>query len=299
MHAPRWLIRGNDFADPLVPCLVAILLTVTGAVLAAEQVRAAPTAPGCPRACLLASMEAYQRDDVALPRDAVARENGKPVTAEDGIGRTLKTWSGMTFADPQSGQVVFQGVAETPTGQLVPIAVRLTIADRSVREVETVFIDQPGRFFEPHNLLQPDPLYESILPESRRSARETMVATVNSYLDALHSADGAGVPFGPRCDKYYAGARVTNREGGFGSCAQSFSNARFDPIVERRFPVVDVERGVVVAFFIMPRSTGAPTRTLEVEVFKIVDGTIRSVDELGYRIGPEGESGFAATAEGA
>lgn len=288
----------NDVLDRMVRCAAVTLAMLSGVAVASGRAQAAEKGSGCSRSCLLASMADYQRrGDRALPAGAVARENGKPIGEGDGIGRTVKGgWSGMTFADPQTSQVVFQGVVKTGAGQLVPIAVRLKIANRVVREAETVFIEKPGRFFEPHNLLQADPLYDSVLPVERRSDRGKMIAIVHSYLDALHSSDGAAVPVGPRCDKYYAGARVTNREGGLGSCAQSFTQAHFDPIAERRFPVVDSERGVVVAFFVMPRSNAGRTiaRTLEVETFKIVDGTIRSVDELGHPIGPDGSSGFAA-----
>jgi len=78
-----------------------------------------------------------------------------------------------------------------------------------------------------------------------------------------------------------------------GDCVTSFNGIRADPPADRRTPVVDVERGVVLVTFLMPNSyKDKPDSTFEMELIKVVDGKIRSVEEFGNVAAYPPNSGF-------
>jgi hypothetical protein len=65
-------------------------------------------------------------------------------------------------------------------------------------------------------------------------------------------------------------------------------------VANRRFPVIDVEKGIVAALFIIPHGEHSPPNATNVaEIFKIVDGKIRSIEEFSFVGGFPPNSGFA------
>jgi hypothetical protein len=100
------------------------------------------------------------------------------------------------------------------------------------------------------------------------------------------------VPFGPRCDRYASGAKFTNNlelvtgpetqeQLGKVTCGSSMINLKGQDTVDSRVPIVDVEKGIAIGFFLIPHKERNPANsTYGTEVFKIVDGRIRSIEEL-------------------
>ncbi len=267
------------------PWLAAALVAAAGALPAAAAVPAA-----CDRACLTAVMDDYlahmvRRSPAGLPlaRGIVATENAEP-TAPGGGGAWndfTAVRAGQTFTDPPAGQALFSGVLENNRGELTPMDVRLKVRAGEIVESEIVFNTGPGRFFQPWNMLQPDILYDVEVPAARRLSREQMISLIGQYFGAIASGDASQLPLSVRCDKYYAGARVTNSEDGVGTCRGSFKGLTMLPVTKPRFPVVDPERGIIVAIFLLAGRSPAERGGYEWEVFKIIDGQIRSVEELG------------------
>jgi hypothetical protein len=279
------------------------ILTI-GAGLAALLALPVPAAAkGCDRPCLERMLDRYlahvigRRADPALLAAAPnIRENTLAVALDKGVWPTLRRKrAGWVFADPAAGQVAFAGAFETRIGGLLPLFVRLKLEGGRIKESEVAYNTGPNRFFHPEELLEPDLIYDAIVPSARRSSRAELIAVAQAYLDGIGAHGGAKVPIGYRCDKYYLGGKVTNAgAAGVGTCLESFNGVRADPPAGRRFPIVDVERGLVVVSFLMPNSyKDKPDSTYECEIIKIVDGKIRSVEEFGNVAPYPPRSGFA------
>ena len=263
---------------------------------------AGPAAARCEQPCLERMLDRYLQhvitrkpDRALLAAHPNIRENTLAVALDQGVWKTLsRKRAGLTFVDPQTGQIAFAGVFNNRQGGLTPLLVRLKVEHGKVAESEAAYNNGPSRFFHPEELLEPDILYDAIVPKARRSTREGLIAVAQAYLDGIGAHSGAKVPVGYRCDKYYLGGKVTNTGAGdIGTCAESFSGVKADPPVGRRFPIVDTERGIVLVSFLMPQSwKEKPDSTYECEILKVVDGKIRSVEEFGNVAAYPPRSGF-------
>ena len=277
-----------------------------GGVLATAMVVAAASAPaavaGCDRGCLMTALDRYidraaaqDFTALALSKGAETRENTLATRPDAGVWKTLKrVRAGYRFADPVTGNAVFAGVFERRDGGLTPLLLRIRLKNRVVVESEIAWNTTPGRYFHPEELLYPDILYEAVVPAARRSTRAELIRIAGLYLDGIGAHSSAGVPLGYRCDKYYLGGKVTNNgPDGVGSCLTSFDGVRAGSPVGRRFPIVDVERGIVVVSFLMPNAyKDRPDATYECEILKVVDGRIRSFEEFGNSSAWPPDSGF-------
>jgi hypothetical protein len=249
-------------------------------------------AGACDRTCLKGHMDAYlaalvSHDPAGLPLAPalVVRENARPAD----LGRS-EAWTmisavhpGYLFASPADGAVVYAGAVDGPNG-LASALIRLEISGGRIAASETIFNHgSPSGVFAPQNLLEPDLIYDAVVPAQRRVERARMIALVDGYMESF----GARAPrteFSLRCDRYASGSKTTNNgafRGGAVSCADSFTNLTGQDTVDRRFPLVDEERGIVLGYFLVPHGERDPPSTLYVgEVFKIVDGKIRSIEEF-------------------
>lgn len=261
-------------------------------------------AAACGRACLTGVMERYlaaatgQRF-AAIPvgRGLKARENAVATPLGAGVWKTLtRKRAGWTFADPAAGQVAFAGAFDNRQSGLTPLLVRLKVKGGRITESEVAYNTTPGRYFHPEELLEPDILYTTPVPPARRSSRAELIAVGHAYMDGIAAHSGAKVPMSYRCDKYYLGGKVTNNgPNSVGDCLTSFNGVRADPPADRRTPVVDVENGVVLVTFLMPNAyKDKPDSTFEMELIKVVDGKIRSVEEFGNVAAYPPSSGFGA-----
>ncbi len=296
------MIRGVQAAAILA---AAFAVTGTGALASAR-----PTA--CDRACLSGIADAFldalvsrQAARAPLGRRPKVTENAVDEAPGKGLWRSLDaTPSRLLVADPVSGQVASFGTVRRQ-GRLAAMMLRLKVVARRVTEVEMlVGGGTDGPYAAAANLLHPDVLYDAPVPASRRSSRQELVRVANSYFTALERHDGSLARFSERCDRYEAGARVTNNtrmigapDGGVFTCAESLEAAMGVKVevTERRFPIVDPDRGIVVAIdFLEPhRADGSVSSLYLAAVFKIVDGRIRQLDEINTPVTPGARTGFA------
>jgi len=282
----------------MIPVTVLLIAWATGSA-------AAPVSAGCSRSCLEGIMNAYldrlpHHSTAGLPLapQVNARENAKAVASGGGLWKIANSIKSRdTFADPVTGQVVSFGAADTDNG-VGAFFVRLKVVNHTITESETGFNGNDSAFSHPENLLHPDILYDAPVPKDRRRSRGELLKLVESYLDGISHHDGSRVPFNYRCDRYASGAKVTNspdhpaeREGG--TCAGSFQHLTGQPVVNRRFPVIDADRGIVVAMYIIPHGERTPPGATNAgECFKIVDGQIRSIEEFSFGGGWPPDSGY-------
>ena len=264
-------------------------------------------AAGCDRACLDAVLDRflaglYRHDTAAsgLAPGFRGTENAQTVAPGSGLWRTAIAAGTLQrrYLDTQAGQAALFGTLreEGPAkdGQDDIVSLRIKVEHGLVAEAEwTIARPGPGMFSVPGLLEAPPP--DALLPPARRTDRAQMVAQADAYFQAVQAHDGSHLPHVPGCDRVENGVRVTNRSGpppgialpagvpggaaemksgdcvaGFDHFAHSIASTDF-----RRYPVVDVEKGVVLGETLFHRPPGAPLkRNLLNEYFWIDGGRI-------------------------
>jgi hypothetical protein len=293
---------------------VALTLAVgltTAALPAAEAMTPNPT---CNRACLYGVLDTYlgalkARDPQKVrwatqPRNT---ENNVELRPGDGLWGTITGLDSyeMRFADPQTGGVAIFGVVEETTTRS-PYAMRLKVVEGSVAEVETIVVrkDDAGIPFVTADI-KPLPVWSELIPAAARTPRQQMIDAANGYFETLQRNDGRlHVQFTDDCNRREDGFISTNvanpdldplwKLG----CADQFRMGQYlydDRVRDRRFPVVDEERGIVLAAGFIDhegrigdfRLTDGSTRTsmfrrphsfVLLEAFKIRGGRIAQVE---------------------
>jgi hypothetical protein len=190
--------------------------------------------------------------------DALVSENNVALEPGDGLWGTI-TGLGpydLRFADPETGQVaLFTTVTETRDTS--GACIRLGLCGDAVAEVETLIVRQADEALVfPDPKFEPKPVMESTVPEAERSSRAEMIGLADGYFATLQLNDGTiRTQFHPGCDRIENGVQTTNNPEFFVpvahlSCEEQFAqgNYRYDDRLRgRRFPLVDEERGIVLA----------------------------------------------------
>ena len=307
----------NKFAG-IAPAVVA--MSLAGQALAQAPGRpSAVIAADCDRDCLIGFARSYMdalahRDPSRAPISRTVRFSENDVEmplGNDGLWGTINAVrdGALEVADRESGNVAWFGIVEEH-GNPAYLAARIKVAKGEITEVETVvnrLPDMPKPFGDP-DAVRHDPAFAEILPPQERRSRERLVAVADGYFSTVELNDGdVFTQFHPECGRLENGVLTTGGGGGSsnaGSMAEGCEpqlrlgmyriNKR---IRERRYPIVDVERGVVVAsgFFdhanTFDRYTltdGREMRTVLkwpnsitlLEAFKIRDGKIYRIEAV-------------------
>ncbi len=215
---------------------------------------------------------------------------------------------GLIAADTEMGQAAWIGWLEEH-GKPVYFGLRLAVRAGRLVEAETIVVRNTGLPlpFADVSKLQHDPLFNEVLPPAQRRSRERLRAVADSYFSTVELNDGVVfAPFTEDCGRLENGILTTaaGATGSAGSIAPGCEpqlrlglyriNKR---IRERRYPLIDVERGVVVAtgffdhaneFDRYKTTDGIERRTLLkwpnsislVEAFRINDGRIQRIEAV-------------------
>ncbi|HTM95739.1 MAG TPA: hypothetical protein VL100_07985 [Croceibacterium sp.] len=237
---------------------------------------------------------------------ALLTENNVALQPGDGLWATI-TGRGpydLRFADPETGQVaLFTTVEES--GDSSACCIRLGIRDGAIAEAELIVVRQKDEALVfPNPKFERKPAMEEIVPETARSSRSELIALSDGYFSTLELNDGTiRTKFHPGCNRIENGVQTTNNPDFFVPvahlpCEEQFrqGNYRYDDRLRgRRFPLVDEERGIVLAHgFIDHRGVlgeyeltdgtrvSSPIRRPHTfylaEAFKIRDGAIDQIE---------------------
>lgn len=221
----------------------------------------------CDYDCLISLLREYMdglenRDPsrVSLSSDLIFSENNvvMPV-GNDGLWGTVTgvDLPGLELADELTGNAAWFGLIEE-NGNPAYYAMRIQVEDRQITEVETVINrlpDLPKPFGDP-DAFEHDPAFTEILAESERKPRERLIAVADSYFNTVELNDGqVFAPFHEDCSRLENGISTTSGSGGGSAAIAQGCEAQFrlgiyrinKRIRERRYPIVDETRGVVVA----------------------------------------------------
>ncbi len=280
------------FARAAVLAAAVFLPSLAGA----QTPSAKPPGSACDRRCLLHALTEYtealtDNDASRLPLSASARATFNGVEGPLGKG---EVWGAgrrlpyrQTFVDPATGSAVFYGVVTTATrtdkGRWWFYVLRLKLKDRRITEIEEIAYDKPEAGFgaDPSTLTLPDRIFDTVLPAAERSTRKQLFHIADQYFSAVsHQVDYHEVPWHPECQRVEIGTFTVNAPGTPGSCGGEFRTPSVKwNVINRRFYIADVERGVVLAVgnFTTPPEYPKNNGSVVMEVFKVQDGMIRHI----------------------
>jgi hypothetical protein len=288
---------------------IAALLLIVALTPMAAHAQASECNERCLKSILhryLALLPTHDPSKLPLGSDLEARENSEPVRLGEGSWQSITAvLPGYEYADPEMGNVVYGGGVRR--GRALGILfLRLKILDGHIIESE-MLTSGPGAILAPGSqppgaapqtsplrapdlsgLMFPDILYAAPVPTNRRSTRALLARVPFQYMEGLTRADGSIPPFGLRCDRWDVdGRKVTNNPvnpNGAVTCAtalDAMKRLQGRRIVNRRVVAVDVPLGIAVGMFIISYDIDGLQATRNVaEIFKVVDGRIRSIEEF-------------------
>jgi hypothetical protein len=301
----------------------------------------------CDRACLDGFVNRYleavaANDPSRLPvtSDVKFTEDGQQLRLGDGLWNTATGIGTYKFymEDVAAGEVGFFGTMRE-AGEPIILALRLKIERRKISEIETIVerTVQDAENLEKRG--RPDPLFTQAIPPDERASRDDLARVANMYFSGMQLNDGKGdYPFTDDCDRWENGTEETNNHSShinYNPVATQSNSVEASPghrsdetysvewgcrrqfqsgllhfvtrIRDRRFVVVDPERGVALAFAFFDHAAGK-TRTFETpdrrtitagpitpwtweiaEVFRVEHGKIRRIEAV-YLRAPYGMS---------
>jgi hypothetical protein len=317
------------------PFLKATLLGVAAFSLLALPASASAQARKCDRQCLvktmddyLAAMKAHDPSRLKLDVSVKYTENGQRINVGDGMWRTFTEGPlyRLDVVDVERGQIAMLGIVDE-NGNRNFFSTRIAVEENEkmgrgleITEIENLVARniQGGR---PAQMALVRDTFNEVLAPAKRLDRGSMVRIADSYFTGLDTDESAAhVPFADSCRRIENGTVTANNptppEGmamaGIGCKAQfdtGFSTIVTD-IRERRFPVVDVEKGLVYALGFFDHDGAVATYTnasgpsevtgplrqpfsfIIAEVFQIRDAKIDQIEAVLTTVPYKMESGW-------
>ncbi len=252
------------------------------ATLSLGFIVSADAADPCDRACLesyidkvISAMIAHNPNQLMLARDVRYTENGIELRLGDGMWATLSARGkyNLYVSDPESGQAGFYGTV-SENGGMNYIALRVKVFEALISEIEIIVVRPSGMMITSDQTPSPSTgqVMDQKSPRSQflqtvstaeRMSRAHMVEIANSYFMGLANQTGKfTAPFAKTCERWENGIHTTNQKPNpkipkgeldilCMSCEEQQKSGWFAFVTDirnRRFPVVDIERGLVLSF---------------------------------------------------
>jgi hypothetical protein len=211
---------------------------------------------------------------IAAAPDLRATENGEVVELGEGLWQTAGAPRFIrTLADTDRCGTHTEAVLDENGADII-VGVRLLIEGDELAEIET-YVTREGDYFfyNPDGLVASDGQgpagvrWENPVPEAQRSTRERLIEIADLYYESFGSG-GVLAPIQNDCHRWENGQATAT-----GDCSVGITVGSPDMITHRRYPFVDVEAGVVVAYVMFGDA-------LDFHMFKVVDGQVRLIDAL-------------------
>lgn len=247
---------------------------------------------------------------LALADGAIFTENNVQLKIGDGVWNTIsarRPGYDLKCADVATGQVSWFGIIEE-YGHPAIMGLRMACTADAITEIETIICREMefGPFPSIEGYTSPRPLMLADVPEGERSSREEMIAIANGYFETLELNDGTlHTEFTDDCDRIENGLQTTNTHiedypiAAMGT-ADQFRLGQYvydDRLRDRRFPLVDEEKGIVCAAGFIDHAGKVmdvtwtdgsqhksifyfPHSFVLLELFKIVGGKIAGVEAV-------------------
>jgi len=281
---------------------LAIALAVAGALAVVGA------KPACDRACLTGFVDAYytalatnRAATVPLAPNAKVTLNGQLVKLDqafwDGAERTVYRWD---IVNDQLGDVASEAVVLNADGSKTMYMVRLKVANGKITEVETIRANkgEADRLWDPDTLTSVSPGLQLSIREADQDSYYGLIAAAESYwrafqtngTDAYHPASLL-----PDAKRFENGLQTTGlvRNGVYASASDGFDKGRFKGrnLWDRRYPVVDTERGIVLSIVrfglkdgMKSESVATSNDRLVAEFFAVKSGKIQEIHAVLFNL---------------
>jgi hypothetical protein len=299
------------------------MLAAPPAIAQAPGQRSAVVTNDCQRDCLIgfvrrymAALSSHKVAGLPVAADLMFTENNVAMPLGEGLWNTISAVAptGLEVADPETKQAAWFGVVEEH-GQPAYLALRIHVERGKIDEIETVVHRKtglPAPFGDPTKV-EHDPAFQAVLPPEQRRPRQRLQAIADSYFNTVEQNDGqVFAPFDSDCGRLENGISTTSNPnaggtGGGGNasaiaqgCEDQFKLGLYrinKRVRERRYPLIDEERGIVVAsgFFdhansfdeykltngrTMKTALKWPNSITLLEAFRIKDGKIHRIEAI-------------------
>jgi hypothetical protein len=296
-----------------------VVAAAAGVLLLVASARSAepadPATTDCDRECLnhfvdqyLDAMVAHDPSKLPLAKNAKFTEDGVRLEPGDGLWATASGLGAykLYFDEPAAGAAgVFALIQENGTPAI--LHVRLKVAGKKITEIETLVArKETTNFLNTDNLTEVRPIFLETVPPADQPSRAEMVAMVGKYFDGIEQGNGDIVPFDKDCIRIENGIQTCPGSAssplGALSCGAQLSTKIFtyiQSVSPRRFPIVDQERGLVLALvrfnhpatsqtvevpgrgkMTMGKYSTWPNSTEIAELFKIKDRKIKEISAV-------------------
>lgn len=281
----------------------------------------------CDRNCLqghldkvLAAMIAHNPSPLMFARTVRYTENGVELRIGDGLWGTASARGkyNLYVCDTESGQAGLYGTLVENDVVTDYIVLRVKVVESLISEIEAIVVRPSGNNTEGAGAKvekagPPRAQFLQTVAPGERMSREKLIEVANSYFTGIANQTGKfTAPFAPTCNRSENGGRSTNlkdqkpteRTGGIAilglNCEDQQKTgwwAFVTDIRDRRFPIVDRDRGLVLAFGYFDHNAAVRTYTLpdgrkfanpenvpstiEIsELFQIRDGKIDQIEAV-------------------
>jgi hypothetical protein len=272
----------------------------------------------CDRACLTGFVDSYFKallahNARALPQADRARitENG----AEKSLANTF--WDGAAetifrfdVVNTRRGDTGTEAIIRNADGTKTIYMARLKVQNGAITEIETIKANKgdADRLWDPDRLKEVTPAFKLSIRESQRDSYYDLIAAADSYWRAFQTN---GTPayhrarLLPDSVRFENGLQTTGlvRDGVFNDTSRGFDEGRFigRNIWDRRYPVVDEERGVVLSIVRFGLKGGAKSQSLATsndrlvaEFFAIKNGSIQEIQAVLFNLPDAKPTGWSA-----
>lgn len=288
------------------------------AALAAFAAGATPAVaqPSCDRACLTAVIDGYFTALLANNPGALRQASGARITENGAEKRLAETfWDGAAEAvfrfdivNTTRGDTGTQTVIRNADGSKTMHVLRLKVRNGAITEIETIKANQgdADRLWDPDRLTAVSPDLQLSIREAERDSYYELIAVAEGYWRAFQTngtPDYRPARLMPDARRFENGLQTTGlvRNGEYQSAQRGFDEGRFlnRNIWDRRYPVVDEERGIVlsiVRFGIKGGATSQSTVTandrLVAEFFAVKRGYIQEIQAVLFNLPDAEETGW-------
>ena len=274
---------------------------------------AAPTAQTtCNRACLTGFIDTYFKALVAndpspvpLAANAKITSNARTVRFADAFWpaaeRIVYRWD---IVNERLGDTGTEAVVQNADGSKTMYMLRLKVQSGRITEVEAIKANQGDAdgLWGPDTLKDVSPYLQLTIREAEQDSYYGLIAAAEAYWRAFQTNGSPAyhpAPLMPDMLRFENGLQTTGmvRNGAYVSAAEGFDTGRFSHrnIWDRRYPVVDTERGIVLSIvrFGLKEGMKSPNAMtandrLVGEFFAVKNGRIQEVHAVLFNL-PDSE----------
>ena len=264
--------------------------------------------PACDRACLTGVVDAYFKalaantpGAVPLAPNSKITFNGKLVKLDqafwDSAERTVYRWD---IVNERLGDTATEAVVLNADGSKTMYMVRLKVQGGRISEVETIRANkgEADRLWDPDSLTAVSPALQLSIREAERDSYYALVAAAESYWRAFQTngtEDYHPAWLMPDAKRVENGVQTTGlvRNGVYASAQAGFDQGRFKGrnLWDRRYPVVDEERGIVLSIVRFGLKDGMKSESVATtndrlvgEFFAVKSGKIQEIHAVLFNL---------------